>query len=113
MLLVVVTLALAFGKRALVGRLRHSARHIHRVSGGILLVAGVYIVWFWATTLDSGGLGQSSAVLMVERMSSVVTNLLGNRAMTVAAVLAAIIYHLGGLRLGRHPACLGAPGAVR
>ena len=91
MLLVVVTLALAFGKQALVGWLRRSARHVNRVSGGILLVAGAYIVWFWATTLASGGLEQSSAVVMVERMSSAVTNLLGDRAMTVAAVLALII----------------------
>ena len=95
MLLVVITLALAFGKQALVGWLRRSARHVNRVSGGILVVAGVYIVWFWATTLASGGLEQSSAVVMVERMSSTVTNLLGDRAMSVAAVLGLIIAAAG------------------
>jgi cytochrome c-type biogenesis protein len=95
MLLVVVTLALAFGKQALVGWLQRSARHVNRVSGGILLVAGAYIVWFWATTLASGGLEQSSAVVMVERMSSTVTNLLGDRAMSVAAVLALAIAGAG------------------
>ena len=95
MLLVVVTLALAFGKQALVGWLRRSAQHVNRVSGGILLVAGAYIVWFWATTLASGGLEQSSAVVMVERMSSTVTNLLGDRAMSVAAVLALAIAAAG------------------
>ena len=95
MLLVVVTLALAFGKQALVGWLRRSAQHVNRVSGGILLLAGAYIVWFWATTLASGGLGQSSAVVMIERMSSVVTNLLGDRAMAVAAVLAVTIAAAG------------------
>ena len=95
MLLVVVTLALAFGKQALVGWLRRSAQHVNRVSGGILLVAGAYIVWFWATTLASGGLEQSSAVVLVERMSSTVTNLLGDRAMSVAAVLALVIAAAG------------------
>jgi cytochrome c-type biogenesis protein len=95
MLLVVVTLALAFGKQALVRWLRRSARHVNPISGGVLLVAGAYIVWFWATTLASGGLEQSGAVVMVERTSSVVTNLLGDGAMTVAAVLAVVIAAAG------------------
>jgi cytochrome c-type biogenesis protein len=91
MLLVVVTLALAFGKVALVGWLRRSSRHINRVTGAILVVAGAYIVWFWATTLASGGLEQSGAVVFVEQVSSLVTNLLGDNAGLVAAGLAVAI----------------------
>ncbi len=91
MLLVVVTLALALGKRSLVGWLRRSSRHVHRVAGGILVIAGGYIVWFWATTLASGGLRQSGAVVAVERLSSIVTNAIGGAAGAVAIGLAVVI----------------------
>jgi cytochrome c-type biogenesis protein len=91
MLLVVVTLALALGKQALVGWLRRSSRHLGRVTGGILVLAGAYIVWFWATTLASGGLEQSTGVRLMEQVSSLTTNLLGDRAMPIAAVFAVII----------------------
>ncbi len=91
MLLVVVTLALAFGKHALIGWLRRSSRHINRVTGAILIAAGAYIVWFWATTLASGGLEQSGAVVFVERVSSMATNLLGDNAGLVAGGLAVVI----------------------
>ena len=91
MLLVVVTLALALGRQALVAWLRRSSRHVNRVTGGILVVAGAYIVWFWATTLASGGLQQSGAVVAVERLSSLATNLLGDAVGVVAGILAVVI----------------------
>jgi cytochrome c-type biogenesis protein len=91
MLLVVVTLALALGRRAMVSRLRRSSRHVNRITGGILVAAGAYIVWFWTTTLASGGLEQSGAVVTVERASSVVTNLLGDASGPVAVALTAVI----------------------
>jgi len=52
--LVAVTVALAIGKRSLVSWLRDSARYISRVSGVILIAAGLYIVWFWFVSLTSG-----------------------------------------------------------
>jgi cytochrome c-type biogenesis protein len=91
MLLVVVTLALALGRRAMVGWLRRSSRHVTRITGAILVTAGAYIVWFWTTTLASGGLEQSGAVVTVERASSVVTNLLGDSSGPVAVALTAVI----------------------
>jgi cytochrome c-type biogenesis protein len=91
MLLIVVTLALALGRRSMIGWLRRSSRHVGRVTGGVLVLAGAYIVWFWATTLASGGLGQSGAVVTVERMSSVATNLLGDAAGLVAVVFGSVI----------------------
>ena len=98
LVLVVVTLALALGKRGLVQRLRRSAAHVNRVSGGVLLLAGVYIVWFWATNL-SDPLAASGPVTVVERWSSQLTQLIGDRpvlwggglaTVTVAAVLYAL-----------------------
>ena len=54
--LLLVTLALAFGKHALVTRLRTASQHVNHVAGAILILAGAYIVFFWATTLAGDGL---------------------------------------------------------
>jgi cytochrome c-type biogenesis protein len=89
LVLVVVTLALALGKRRLVGWLRRSAGYVDRISGAILLLAGAYIVWFWVTNL-SDPLTASGPVALVERWSSQVTNLIGDRPLLWGGVLAAV-----------------------
>lgn len=101
LLLVAVTLALALGRHGLVGRLRASARYVNRVAGAILVVAGGYIVWFWATNLASGAqaLGGSGAFRFVERLSQQALAIVaGNVAAwgvgLGAVVSAAIVYVL-------------------
>lgn len=89
LVLVVVTLTLALGRQGLVRWMRQSSRSIGRVSGAILLVAGSYIVWFWATNLDDP-LGASGPVVTVELWSSRVTQLIGDRPMLWGGVLGAI-----------------------
>lgn len=71
LVLVGITVALALGKQAIVSKLRASARYINRISGSILVLAGLYIVWFWGTNLISGAdaLGSSGPFVIVERMS--------------------------------------------
>jgi len=91
MLLIVVTLALAFGKKAIVGWLRRSAQHINRISGGILILAGGYIVYFWVSTLRGGTTAQGGVITSMEVWSSRLTNLLGGAAIPVGASLAAIL----------------------
>lgn len=95
LVLVVVTLALALGKRGLVRWLRRSAGYVNRISGAILLVAGAYIVWFWMTNL-SDPLAASGPVTVIERWSSQLTQLIGEHPilsgglfalMTVTAVI--------------------------
>ena len=88
LVLVVVTLALALGKDRIVQRLRRSAAHVNRVSGAILVVAGAYIIWFWLTNL-SDPLAAPSAVTVVERWSSSLTELIGDRPLLWGGVLAA------------------------
>jgi hypothetical protein len=78
LVLVVVTLALALGKRGLVHRPRRSAGYVNHVSGAVLLLAGGYIVWFWATNL-SEPLAASGPVTVIERWSSRLTELIGDR----------------------------------
>jgi len=74
--LIAVTVALAIGKRSLVGWLRGSARYISKVSGAILIAAGGYIVWFWFVSLTSGAqsLGGGGAFGFVENLSQSAQN---------------------------------------
>jgi cytochrome c-type biogenesis protein len=102
LVLVVLTLALALGKQRLVGWLRRSAASISRVSGAILLLAGGYIVWFWVTNLNDP-LAASGPVIAVERWSSQLTQLIGDRPLLWGGALGtvtliAVVYLLLGRR---------------
>jgi cytochrome c-type biogenesis protein len=113
-LLLVVTLALAFGKHALIGRLRRSSRLVDRISGSILVVAGGYIVLFWVTTLAGGGTTQAAPVVWVERLSSAATNAVAGASVhlglaATALLLATAIWALG----SRHRHHAGSPGRPR
>lgn len=48
LVLIAVTVALALGKSSIVNRFRSAMKYVNTVSGLILVVAGVYIVWFGA-----------------------------------------------------------------
>ncbi|MDP8928206.1 MAG: cytochrome c biogenesis protein CcdA [Actinomycetota bacterium] len=97
LVVVLLTLAIALGRRSMVQRIRNSARHVNRVSGGILVLAGSYIVYFWATNLTRGALGASSAVLLVEQASARLTNLIGNAPLVwglgLGGVVAAALFY--------------------
>lgn len=88
-LLVVVTLALALGKQAVVTWLRRASQHVNRVAGGILVVAGAYIVLFWVSTLAGDGTSQLAPVVWVEQLSSSATNWISRWA-TALGVVAAV-----------------------
>ncbi len=74
--LLAVTVAMAVGKQSLIAWLRGSARYISRVSGAILIAAGVYIVWFWTVSLRSGAqaLGDSGPFRFIENLSQAAQN---------------------------------------
>jgi cytochrome c-type biogenesis protein len=84
-LLLVVTLALAFGKQALVTRLRRGSAHVNRIAGGILVLAGAYIIYFWATTLGGDG-SQPAAIAWVEQLSSRATNLVAGSPTLIGGI---------------------------
>jgi cytochrome c-type biogenesis protein len=60
LVVVVLTLAVAAGRDAIVQRIRPLAAHLGTISGWILLIAGAFIVWYWATVLASGATALSS-----------------------------------------------------
>jgi cytochrome c-type biogenesis protein len=90
LVLIVLTLALALGRQGLVRSMRRWSGPVQRVSGAVLLLAGGYIVWFWATNLNDP-LAASGAVVTVERWSSQLTELIGERPLLAGASLALVV----------------------
>jgi cytochrome c-type biogenesis protein len=110
-LLLVVTLALAFGKQALIGRLRRSSRLVNGISGSIMVVAGGYIVLFWVTTLAGGGTTQAAPVVWVERLSSAATNAVAGAGIHLGLAAAVLLLATAVWALvSRHRHGAGSPG---
>ncbi|CAN5177823.1 cytochrome c biogenesis CcdA family protein [soil metagenome] len=90
--LLTLTIGLALGRDALVRRARVVGRHTNRIAGGLLVVAGVYIVAFWVIELAGVTGGPVPAtVLLVERASAALTNLIGGRPVLLGAALFAVV----------------------
>jgi cytochrome c-type biogenesis protein len=96
LVLVVLTLAVAAGQQSIVRRVRASAKYINRVAGGILVLAGAYIVYFWATNLARGALEPSGLTIFVEQVSSRLTNLIGGAPLVWGTGFAAVIVAAAG-----------------
>jgi cytochrome c-type biogenesis protein len=86
-----ISVALALGRGAAVRRLRSFSRYANRVAGGLLVVAGGYIVLFWAVTLSTGQRTTPGLIQGVELLSSRLTNALGGRPLLTGAVLGVIL----------------------
>ena len=93
MMLIAITIILALGKQTIVGKLRSSARYINRASGVVLVLAGAYIVWFWATNLGRGAdaLNDSGAFRFTETLSQRTTEIFGENALIWALVFGGLI----------------------
>lgn len=87
------TVVVAIGKQSMVRRLRQSARYVGRVSGAILVLAGAFIVWFWATEISAGAsaLGASSAFRIVENVSQTLLNFVADNTVLVAGFFAGLV----------------------
>lgn len=91
MLLVVLTLALALAKAALVRRLRRLLPYVNRVSGAVLLVAGVYITGFWVANLRDPLAARGSAFRGLEEIQRWVGDQLGTRPELWALTLGTVV----------------------
>lgn len=91
--LLAVTVAIAVGKQSLIAWLRGSARYISRVSGVILIAAGVYIVWFWTVSLRSGAqaLGDSGPFRFIENLSQTAQNAIASAPLLWGSVFVGIV----------------------
>ena len=96
LLLCSITMALAGARGALVTRLRGAQRHINRVSGGLLVVAGIYLVYYgyWEHRVfaDPRNLPPSGPVDLVTSASTGITNWVNSVGATrLGIVLAAAV----------------------
>ncbi len=93
MVLIGITVALALGKDTLVRKLRSTAPYINKISGVVMIAAGGFIVWYWATILRSGAsaLGDNVLVRLVDRLSATLTTSISGNPLTAAAVALAVI----------------------
>lgn len=84
-----VTFLVAGGRKTLITRIRRLARHLDTISGVVLVAAGAFIVWYWATVLAGGAvaLGDTGLVRWIDRTSASATGFLGRNAGLVAAVV--------------------------
>lgn len=88
-----ITVGVALGHDRLVRVMRSSARHVTKISGAVLVVAGIFIVWYWAVVLSSGSiaLGSNPLVRWVDTLSSQVTSFVADRPLVIASLLAALV----------------------
>ncbi|MGH9137988.1 MAG: cytochrome c biogenesis CcdA family protein [Acidimicrobiales bacterium] len=92
--LLAVTIALALAQHTLVRRLRAVGRHLNRIAGALLVVAGGYIVYYWTFNLatDPGETTGAGPARFVEGLSADATGFIHDLGWaTVAVVLAAVI----------------------
>lgn len=101
LLLLAVTVALGLGKRSLLTRLHSSGRYLDRIAGVILVIAGGYVVWYWAVNLSSGVGVQSAPTAIVETVSARATSLIGDHAALLGAGLAALVVAAAAYALSR------------
>ena len=86
-LLMGVTLAVAFAKHGIVGRLKSMLRHVQRVSAAFLILAGGYLMWFWIDGMSSGAGEQGGAARVVDGWSASLTNWIQANSATLGLLL--------------------------
>jgi cytochrome c biogenesis protein CcdA len=91
--LLAVAVAVALGKDAFVRRVRGMARYTTKIAGGLLMVAGGYIVFYWATVLvpQNGRRAGGGLITGVEDMSSRLTTAIGDQPLIFGLALLAMI----------------------
>ena len=81
-----MTLGLAAGKDRIVRLIRGVSRWMAPVSGVVLVGAGVFILWYWATALTAGAvaLGEVRPVQFIDQLSSILTDFARRHVVLVA-----------------------------
>jgi cytochrome c biogenesis protein CcdA len=90
LVVIVLTLALAAGRDRVLAVFRPIAAHLRVISGWILIAAGAFIVWYWATVLSVGAenLGSFPVIRTVETISGWVARTVESEpALTVAIAI--------------------------
>jgi len=88
-----VTVALAIGRDRLVGAIRSFSRMANQVAGGLLVVAGSFIVFYWTLVLRLGAkaLVDNPITRWVELASGELTGLIGDNPLWVVLFVGVVI----------------------
>ena len=88
-----LTMALAFSKDSLIRRLRGSSRWVNRLSGAILVLAGSFVVFYWSVVLFSGAenLNNFGVTRLVETTSAWATDLIGSYPAPLAVAVGVVV----------------------
>ena len=117
LVLSVLTVAVAVAHQGIVTRMRTLLRHVNKVSGVLLVVAGLYMVWYgyWETKLGDGGPTSGGPAEFFFGLNSDLSNWVqevgpGNVGVVLGTlVLVAAIMSLGWRAANRGPDKTGAP----
>src|SRR5690606_11100615 len=113
--LLALTVAIALARTSIVRRLRQLQPHVHRISGGLVTLAGAYVAWYgWQSRgLVARRVPGSNVTRVVSDLSTSVTSWIDSagavRSSVVVAILPAGV--LGGVRATRDAGDGGAPAA--
>lgn len=72
LVVIALTLTLAVGRDRVLRTIRPVAANLGTISGWVLILAGAFIVWYWATVLASEGvnLGANPVVRLIDRVTA-------------------------------------------
>ncbi len=96
LVLMTLTIALAFAKHAVVSRLRAATRLVNRASGALLVLAGAYLVYYWAWNLDAEPGDTTGPVRALDNISTSASQWVQNiswqtTALTLGVIVAAAL----------------------
>jgi cytochrome c biogenesis protein CcdA len=93
LVLLALAVALAFGRTALLGRLRAATGAFQRVAGGLLVLAGGYVTLFWTANLlaGDGPATASGPVAVVESVAAALPTTLSAAPLAWGGVFVAVV----------------------
>ena len=89
--IVALTVAVALAERGLVNRVRSLLPYVQRVSAVFLVIAGIYITWFWIDDLSSDAGDQGAAAGVVDQWSASITNWVSDNSQATGLFLGGIV----------------------
>lgn len=87
-----LTLALAAGRDRVVAVIRPISSRLGVISGWVLILAGVFIVWYWATVLSVGapGLASNPVVRAIESLTGWVARTVQSQPLLMVVVIVTV-----------------------
>lgn len=81
LVVIVLTLALAAGRERALRAVRPVSARLGAISGWVMVAAGAFIIWYWATVLIGGaaGLGSTPLVRLIEALTADVAGFVAGR----------------------------------